>query len=266
MKKQAKGFLMGLLVATLLMNTAVGETVKKSIEVVYNSVNLIVNGEKVNADNILYNGTTYVPLRSIAEMLGKEVGWDQETNTASIDDKTGIPVEGNEKVSKEGPPLTKTVTTGVEIYENEHELELFTSKLGYYIYKRPYDFVIKEFERHDEYRLDNPNLDIEVGFSIFLMDDTVEEVKKQVIEDLNKRFVNVSEQQVIESPIKGVFIESFGDYVGSFEEFDYYDYPMEKHYITEKNGRVFHIKVVMEDFLEGTEDIIEMTLKEFNIM
>lgn len=169
----------------------------------------------------------------------------------------------NQELSQDSLPLTKTVTSVIEIYENEHELELFISKLGYYIYKRPYDFVIKEFERHDEYSLDNSNLAIEVGFSIFLMDDTIEGVKKQVMEDLNKRFVNVSEQQFVESPIEGVLVESFGEYV---ELFDCYEYPMEKHYITEKNGSVFHIKVVMEDFLEGTEDIIEMTLKEFNIM
>ena len=50
-------------------------------------VNLEVNGEKVEADNILYKGTTYVPLRAVAEMLGKEVGWDQDTRTASINDK-----------------------------------------------------------------------------------------------------------------------------------------------------------------------------------
>lgn len=86
-EKAIKRIFDGLLVSTLLMNTAIEETVKKSIEVVYNSVNLTVNGKKVNADNILYKGTTYVPLGDIAEMLDKEVGWDQKTYTASINDK-----------------------------------------------------------------------------------------------------------------------------------------------------------------------------------
>jgi hypothetical protein len=106
MKKYLKGFFTGLLVATLLMNVALGETVKKTIEVVYNSVNLTVNGKKVNADNILYNGTTYVPLRAISEMLGKEVGWDQATSTASINDKNvGKPKKEEPEVStKIGAP------------------------------------------------------------------------------------------------------------------------------------------------------------------
>lgn len=41
----------------------------------------------MNAYNILYKGTTYVPFRDIAEMLDKEVGWDQKTYAASINDK-----------------------------------------------------------------------------------------------------------------------------------------------------------------------------------
>lgn len=77
---------MGVILATILMSTVVGASVKKTIEVTLNSVNLTVNGKKVAADTILYNGTTYVPLRATAEILGKEVGWDQKTNTASIND------------------------------------------------------------------------------------------------------------------------------------------------------------------------------------
>ena len=87
MCKYLKGFLSGVIVATLLINVALGDTVKKTIEVMYNSINIIVNGKKVDADNILYNGTTYVPLRAISEMLEKEVTWDQATSTASINDK-----------------------------------------------------------------------------------------------------------------------------------------------------------------------------------
>lgn len=87
MKKGLKGFLLGVIITTLLMSTAFGAEVKKTIEVIYNSVNLTVNGQKITADNILYNGTTYVPLRAVADALGKDIGWDGQTNTASINDK-----------------------------------------------------------------------------------------------------------------------------------------------------------------------------------
>lgn len=90
MKKTIKGIVLGSLITTILMSTAIGATIKKTIEVTYNSVNLTVNGKKIVADNILYNGTTYVPLRAVADALGKEVGWVQETKTASINDKIDI--------------------------------------------------------------------------------------------------------------------------------------------------------------------------------
>lgn len=89
MKKELKGFVVGVIVTVMLLSTvAYSEGVRQTIEVLLNSVNLEVNGKKVEADNILYKGTTYVPLRAVAEMLGKEVGWDQATRTASINDKT----------------------------------------------------------------------------------------------------------------------------------------------------------------------------------
>lgn len=87
MKKTLKGFVLGVIVTTLLMSSVFSAPIKKTIEVVYNSVNLTVNGAKVNADNILYNGTTYVPIRAVAEALDKDVGWDQKTSTASVNDK-----------------------------------------------------------------------------------------------------------------------------------------------------------------------------------
>lgn len=78
------------IITTMLMSTVFGAQVKKTIDVIYNSVNLTVNGTRINADNILYNGTTYVPLRAVAEALGKDVGWNQDTNTASVNDKGAV--------------------------------------------------------------------------------------------------------------------------------------------------------------------------------
>lgn len=47
----------------------------------------------MDAPNILYNDTTYVPLRKAAEILGKEVSWDGNTNTAYIQDDSSAPVQ-----------------------------------------------------------------------------------------------------------------------------------------------------------------------------
>lgn len=71
-------FIMVLSFATL------GATQFQNIAVEFNTVNITVGGNTVQADNILYNGTTYVPLRAVAEMLGQSVEWNGETNTANI--------------------------------------------------------------------------------------------------------------------------------------------------------------------------------------
>lgn len=105
----------------------------QNIEVALDSVNLKVNGQDVEASNILYNGTTYVPLRAVAEILGKKVGWDGNTNTASIDD-----MEGQEKA--ENPVAVITMESGetikLELYPKEapKTVENFVSlaKKGFY--------------------------------------------------------------------------------------------------------------------------------------
>ena len=56
-------------------------------------ITILVNGEEFIAKDedgvvvqpILYNGTTYVPLRAIEELNGKFVDWDGDTNTVLID-------------------------------------------------------------------------------------------------------------------------------------------------------------------------------------
>lgn len=101
MKNNLKVLLLVVIITTMLMSTALGAGIKKTIEVAFDSINLTVNGSKVDVPNIVYQGTTYVPLRAAGEMLGKDVGWNQATNTASINDKAvDKPVEI--PVSKDG--------------------------------------------------------------------------------------------------------------------------------------------------------------------
>lgn len=95
--KNLKTFIAGALTGIILASLPVlADSVRQMIEVELNTVNITVDGKKVDGDNILYNDRTYVPLRAIAEMLGKNVSWDQETNTASISDFAGVTYSGSE--------------------------------------------------------------------------------------------------------------------------------------------------------------------------
>jgi len=80
--------IIGIIIAiTFVSGTIFGSDLSELISVHRNVVSLEVNNIKVEADNFLYNGSTYLPMRAIAELLGKEVGWNAITNVASINDK-----------------------------------------------------------------------------------------------------------------------------------------------------------------------------------
>ena len=56
----------------------------QNIAVEFNRVNIEIDGNKVTADNILYNGTTYIPLRDTSNMLNYDVSWNETTDTAEL--------------------------------------------------------------------------------------------------------------------------------------------------------------------------------------
>ncbi len=77
--------------------TVFAEGLTKQIQVTFNSANIKVNGKIVKVDNLTYNGTTYAPVRAVAQMLGKRVQWDRNRNLVNINDNgLGIKIlQGN---------------------------------------------------------------------------------------------------------------------------------------------------------------------------
>lgn len=72
------------LVLVLTPTVALASVASEQIEVQRNVATVTVNGEKVQTDSFIYNGTTYVPLRAVSENMGSEVTWDNKTKTAAI--------------------------------------------------------------------------------------------------------------------------------------------------------------------------------------
>lgn len=106
-----KKFITAILICMLLTTTVFAEQITKTIEVAFNAINIEVNGQKVKADNFLYENTTYVPLRAISELLGNEVTWVQETQTAEIKGDNIKP----EYQSSKYPIATITMKDGAQI-------------------------------------------------------------------------------------------------------------------------------------------------------
>lgn len=101
MKKWFNGFTVGVLVTVLLFSSLSAYAnggIKSVLELMLNNVNITVDGKKVANKgeaytlnngatvpfSMIYNGTTYLPVRKISELLGKEIGWDGKTGTVVI--------------------------------------------------------------------------------------------------------------------------------------------------------------------------------------
>jgi hypothetical protein len=89
-KKNLKFLGIMLLIFTFLSGTIAGGTISEMIKVYRNTAQIQVNHTLVTKDNFLYEGTTYIPLRAVSELLGKDVSWDPITKMASINDPTII--------------------------------------------------------------------------------------------------------------------------------------------------------------------------------
>lgn len=85
MKKFVSGLIIGSIITTSISALAGG--VWDKIDVLKNDINIMVNGKQIFADNFVYNDTTYLPLRVVAEELGQKVTYDKATNTAYIGEK-----------------------------------------------------------------------------------------------------------------------------------------------------------------------------------
>lgn len=88
MKKTLKSYLIGFLSAAILAGGVSYAT--ETVRIIIDNKELIptdVNGNRV--DPIIVNGTTYLPVRAIADALGKAVYWDGPNYTVYLGDMNG---------------------------------------------------------------------------------------------------------------------------------------------------------------------------------
>ncbi len=93
--RQWKGLVAGGLLAVLatgLFGTALATTGSQSVVADYNNIQVTLDGEIVQlvdangapVEPFAISGTTYLPVRAVANALGLNVGWDQETATVVL--------------------------------------------------------------------------------------------------------------------------------------------------------------------------------------
>jgi len=114
MKKFLSGFIAGILIASIFSVFA-----QNAIKKAYfnDNITIKVNGIKqdVQALSVILEGSnnasTYLPLRKTAELLGKDINWDADTNTADIVEKK----VANNTTSNVDDGLPKYTPDGVRI-------------------------------------------------------------------------------------------------------------------------------------------------------
>lgn len=117
MKRKSKFILA--LVLMLVFSTVVFAARKVNITVTYDNIKVVVDGREVQfgkdtkgkqIEPFIYNGTTYLPLRAVAEALGKQVQWDKNTNTAFLGDGVVNTGEVNVALTEIMKPFSKDDT------------------------------------------------------------------------------------------------------------------------------------------------------------
>lgn len=69
MKNKIKYLFIGLIFGFLISSTPVlADSLMQNIDVIFNTVQVQIDGENIDATNILYDGTTYLPMRKVAEL------------------------------------------------------------------------------------------------------------------------------------------------------------------------------------------------------
>ncbi|CAG7611184.1 Foldase protein PrsA [Paenibacillus solanacearum] len=96
MNDKVKGLVLGLSLG-VMMTGSIAFASGTQIEVYFQNLKYMFDGvEKKPTEGqgagFIYNGTTYVPLRFVSEALGKEVGWDAETETIWVGANPGAVV------------------------------------------------------------------------------------------------------------------------------------------------------------------------------
>ena len=193
-----KGIFAGILAGAVTVSSV--PVIAKNIEALMNSVNIrlndrevatidqsyeLQNGSKVPY-SILYEGTTYLPVRKISELLDVEIDWDNDTRTVLID-KTqesgaydpwgGAPDFGKTYGIKEiaQVPTIYSTTHWYDVKDVDDE-SLYVEELEKYGFERVEEGGVKP--RFKVYKRDNTEIWLDLGmytklvYSVTVVDTT----------------------------------------------------------------------------------------------
>jgi hypothetical protein len=110
MKKIILALMLGLIIGSVSIVAAQSETIEATIS----KFNIIVNGEykQLQSDPLVYQGTTYIPLREIGNLLGYDVTYKADTRTIELNQSEPNIPEEIETVQTEPQPKDEQKEVG----------------------------------------------------------------------------------------------------------------------------------------------------------
>ncbi len=131
MKKRLQVLVLGVLIGTIITGSAVFAANTTTLyDVLMNGIKIVVDGQQLNPTDangnkvvpIIYNGTTYLPVRAVANALGKAVYWDGPNYTVYLGDMDGeleyptVEIENMISISKKMYSTDKLIDNYGNVY------------------------------------------------------------------------------------------------------------------------------------------------------
>lgn len=129
-----KSFLSGMVVTALIfgcMSTVVAANRQKQATLDYPGIKISLNGQTVTAktasgatvEPFSIDGTTYLPVRGVASILGVDVGWDQKTKTVLLTTE-GSAAVGTKIMDKNGVVIYYNGIEKADNYIGDYNIKL----------------------------------------------------------------------------------------------------------------------------------------------
>ncbi len=98
MKKRLQGLIAGLLIGAILTSGMVfAKQATETISIIYDNIKILIDGKEYQpvdakgneVEPFIYNGTTYLPVRAVANAFNKAVYWDDEKKSVYLGKMNG---------------------------------------------------------------------------------------------------------------------------------------------------------------------------------
>lgn len=134
--KNIKSFVAGMATTAIIASLSLGAVAavrEQLIKAEFSNIKIVIDGATIvpkdatgkTVEPFIYDGSTYLPVRAIGNALGKEVGWDEATKTATLTSK-----QSELTYSRSNPaPIGKTQSVNYSTYNDSYTAAVTVSEI-----------------------------------------------------------------------------------------------------------------------------------------